>query len=292
MKRRLHRDEPQARLEGQKGRHELRNPFLIGRGADNDLVLDDDEVSRRHAMIFLHASHWWLNDLGSRNGVRVNGLRLGHARRLRDGDELRIAGQKYSFSTEEEIPRSTIALGVTTRVTADPQASTMPGAVVCELIVASAEGEILEGEKAARWFFGKSLERVVGVEHSCLPAAVRQWLQRQAAQGKVGGAPLELQEPDRRVVINLCRCHEGRFFLLVREESEQAATERLQSLGLSPREAEVMHWICEGKTNPEIAQILRVTVHTANRHVEHILAKLGVDNRQKAIVAVMERMGG
>lgn len=31
--------------------------------------------------------------------------------------------------------------------------------------------------------------------------------------------------------------------------------------------------------------------HTVNRHAEHIFAKLGVDNRQKAIVAVMERLG-
>jgi DNA-binding CsgD family transcriptional regulator len=61
--------------------------------------------------------------------------------------------------------------------------------------------------------------------------------------------------------------------------------------GLSAREAEVMHWVCEGKTNPEIAAILTVTIHTVNRHLEHILAKLGVDNRQRAIVAVMERLG-
>lgn len=65
--------------------------------------------------------------------------------------------------------------------------------------------------------------------------------------------------------------------------------ERLQALGLSPREAEVMHWVCEGKTNPEIAAILQVTIHTINRHVEHILAKLGVENRQKAMVAVLEK---
>ena len=52
-----------------------------------------------------------------------------------------------------------------------------------------------------------------------------------------------------------------------------------------------MRWVCEGKANSEIAAILDVTVHTVNRHMEHVLAKLGVDNRQKAIVAVMERLG-
>ncbi len=52
-----------------------------------------------------------------------------------------------------------------------------------------------------------------------------------------------------------------------------------------------MHWVCEGKTNAEIAQILSVTIHTVNRHLEHVFKKLGVDNRQKAIVAVLERLG-
>lgn len=270
----------------------LRQPCLIGRSADNDVVLDDAEASRRHAMIFHHGEDWWLSDLGSRNGVRVNGIRLTHARRLRDGDELRIGGQKLAFQSAAELARRTTRmLGATTKVSADARGAPAPGAVLCELIVAAPNGEILEGDKAARWFFGKTLERPPGAARAFLPQAVRAWLERQSANGTTGGALLELHEIDRRVVVTLCRCNAGRYFLLVREESAQVATERLQSLGLSAREAEVMHWICEGKTNPEIAAILNITIHTANRHAEHIFAKLGVDNRQKAIVAVMERLG-
>lgn len=271
----------------------ITQPCLIGRAPDNDVVLADDaEASRRHAMIFRHGDDWWLSDMGSRNGVRVNGMRLAHARRLRDGDELRIGAQKLAFvSAEAEARRSTRMLGETTKVAADGHGTSSPGAVVCELIVAAASGEILEGDKAARWFFGKTLERPPGAAHSFLPAAVRKWLERQSSQATAGSAPLELHETDRRVVVTLCRCNAGRYFLLVREESEQVATERLQSLGLSAREAEVMHWVTEGKTNPEIAAILSITIHTVNRHMEHIFTKLGVDNRQKAIVVVIERLG-
>jgi DNA-binding CsgD family transcriptional regulator len=50
-----------------------------------------------------------------------------------------------------------------------------------------------------------------------------------------------------------------------------------------------MHWVSEGKTNSEIAIILEVTIHTVNRHVEHILSKLGVESRHKAMIAVQER---
>ncbi len=44
--------------------------------------------------------------------------------------------------------------------------------------------------------------------------------------------------------------------------------------------------------SPEIAPILSVTVHTVNRHLERIFTKLDVDNRQKAIVTLLERFSG
>ncbi|MDZ4287728.1 MAG: FHA domain-containing protein [Prosthecobacter sp.] len=283
--------EPKARLVSKQGDHPLVSPFLIGRGGDSDVVLEDAEVSRRHAMIFQYTERWWLTDMGSRNGVLVNGVRLNHARPLHDGDAVRIGTHGFTFRTAQLLRHKTTSMGVTTIPVAGNKASSAPGAVMCELIVAAANGEILEGDKAARWFFGKTLERQPGAEHNFLPPFVRIWLERQAANGQTGGAPLELQEVNRRVVVTLCRCNEGRYFLLVREESALVAAERLQSLGLSQREAEVMHWVCEGKTNPEIASILGVTIHTVNRHLEHILAKLGVDNRQKAMMSVIERLG-
>ena len=255
-------------------------------------VIADAEVSRRHAMIFRHGADWWLSDLGSRNGVRVNGMRLAHARRLRAGDELRVAAHKLAFHSTTELARRTTAFsGETTRAAADAQGSTAPGVLVCELIVATAAGEIMEGDKAARWFFGKTLERPPGAAHALLPQAVRAWLARQSPNGATAAAALELHEADRRVVVTLCRCAGERFFLLVREENAQVAAEQLQALGLTAREAEVLRWVGEGKTNPEIAQLLGVTIHTVNRHLEHILAKLGVTNRQQAIVAARERLG-
>lgn len=278
-------------LQWKEERHRLVEACVIGRAGDNDVVLADAQVSRRHALLFRQGDDWWLNDLGSRNGVRVNGVRLRHARRLGDGDELRIGPFRLSFMSEVATVRSGVSqLGRTTQAVGDGVDADAPGALMCELIVAAASGEILEGDKAARWFFGKTLERPPGAAHAYLPPSVCRWLERMTGASNSGVGPLELHEADRRVVVTLGRCNEGRYFLLVREESATLAADRLQALGLSPREAEVMQWVCEGKTNPEIAQILNVTTHTVNRHLEHILAKLGVDNRQKAIVVVMERL--
>ena len=56
----------------------------------------------------------------------------------------------------------------------------------------------------------------------------------------------------------------------------------LRSLGLTPREAEVLLWISQGKTNYEVAVIVGAKSGTVRKHVEHILSKLSVENRTAA----------
>ena len=58
----------------------------------------------------------------------------------------------------------------------------------------------------------------------------------------------------------------------------------LLSLGLTARETEVLIWIARGKTNDEIAVIVGAAPGTIRKHVEHILAKLSVENRTAAAV--------
>ena len=51
--------------------------FVVGRNASCQLSLDDPLVSRRHATFIVHADAVTVEDLGSRNGVSVNGERIG-----------------------------------------------------------------------------------------------------------------------------------------------------------------------------------------------------------------------
>jgi pSer/pThr/pTyr-binding forkhead associated (FHA) protein len=82
--------------------------FIIGRAEDNNLVITDDfpaweSVSRRHARIYQEAGRWVVEDLGSMNGVYVNGRRTGR-NLLRDGWRLGIGGSEFVFhaGTREE----------------------------------------------------------------------------------------------------------------------------------------------------------------------------------------------
>jgi DNA-binding CsgD family transcriptional regulator len=51
---------------------------------------------------------------------------------------------------------------------------------------------------------------------------------------------------------------------------------------VTPREREVLHWVCEGKTDAEIGEILDISVHTVSKHLQRVFIKLGVENRTAA----------
>ncbi len=62
----------------------------------------------------------------------------------------------------------------------------------------------------------------------------------------------------------------------------------LESLGLSPREAEVLLWIAQGKNNEEIGIILGASRNTIKKHVHHLLDKLAVETRHAAALRAVE----
>jgi DNA-binding NarL/FixJ family response regulator len=62
----------------------------------------------------------------------------------------------------------------------------------------------------------------------------------------------------------------------------------LMQLGLTAREAEVLYWIAQGKSNPDTAVILGASVRTVHKHVEHIFQKLGLETRNAATLAALE----
>ncbi len=69
-----------------------RTPLVIGREADCDIILNDPKISRQHVRLTQTADgHFQVEDLESRNGTWVNGVRLKGSRLLEDGDELDLA---------------------------------------------------------------------------------------------------------------------------------------------------------------------------------------------------------
>jgi len=66
----------------------------------------------------------------------------------------------------------------------------------------------------------------------------------------------------------------------------------LQRLGISPREAEILLWIAQGKSNADIASILGISLGTVKKHANHIFEKLGVESRSAAVLCALEALSG
>jgi pSer/pThr/pTyr-binding forkhead associated (FHA) protein len=69
----------------------LRSPTRLGRLPDNDIVVDDRRVSRKHAEVLQQAGRWMIVDRGSSNGTWVNGRRVQEAA-LHSGDTISLGG--------------------------------------------------------------------------------------------------------------------------------------------------------------------------------------------------------
>jgi hypothetical protein len=70
---------------------------VIGRSLDCNLTIEDPLVSRQHARIIVEEDGGTVEDMSSRNGVRVNGLSVRGTTPLRDGDRVRIGTQDFVF---------------------------------------------------------------------------------------------------------------------------------------------------------------------------------------------------
>jgi len=73
---------------------------VLGRSRDCDVVLDDANVSRRHAEIRPSGASWIIVDLGSTNGVKVNGRRIDGPQSLRPGDTVELGTSRIVFEVD------------------------------------------------------------------------------------------------------------------------------------------------------------------------------------------------
>lgn len=123
-----------------------------------------------------------------------------------------------------------------------------------------------------------------------LPEAVVRWLASTERQ-----RPLIVQNSQKGdLQIDHLASSDSTNLALLRLEQRNSCwgPKALQTLGLTPREAEVLYWITEGKTNPEIATILDTTLHTVKKHNNKLFAKLGVETRMAAARLAMSVLAG
>jgi DNA-binding CsgD family transcriptional regulator len=126
-----------------------------------------------------------------------------------------------------------------------------------------------------------------------MPTVLRDWVKRQESALDSGSdlpeplTPLVLSKGHRALSIRYIRQGTQRFLFLEQQGSD-ITPPTLAHLGLSQRESEILSWVVQGKTNPEIGAILGISPRTVHKHMGRIYTRLGVENRHAAMALVME----
>jgi predicted component of type VI protein secretion system len=81
--------------------------LLLGRHPECDIQLNSRKVSRRHCCIAQVSTYLVVRDLGSTNGIRINGVRVLEGR-LKPGDELTVGNFRYSVTWDDKPPSGPI----------------------------------------------------------------------------------------------------------------------------------------------------------------------------------------
>lgn len=164
------------------------------------------------------------------------------------------------------------------------------------LLAANHKGEVLWCTPQTT----RMLEAAFGVDAGSgvsLPEEARRWL----AERQAGGAT---RKADSVVIANLADGRRLRLspvgqtgpdeiLLQLAEESDAGEDRQLKDkLSLTPREAEVLMWVANGKPNRDIAEILGLSPRTVDKHLEQIYSKLGVENRAAAAAMAVRALNG
>lgn len=130
-----------------------------------------------------------------------------------------------------------------------------------------------------------------------LPELLLRWIKQPEVVPRREGdvllqrSPLVVQREGKRLVIRLVSDLE-QSLLLLEKHPTMKQPQSPAPCGLSPREAQVLGWVSQGKTNKEIGVILELSARTVQKHLEHIYQKMGVESRTGAAAKAYEIASG
>ena len=259
---------------------------MLGRMPDCSVQLAGSRVSRRHALVHsMDGLQHWVVDLGSTNGVLVNGHRIQQPQALRHGDEIRIGDNRLVFHVK----------GARSDAMETPEHQVKTARAEAGLHTVN-YGVVVAGTDGRPQFITARAQEWLAVyfprgKANLLPEDLLHWLKQRTGTPGISRSPLIVTQASRRLLVRMTEHRGDEIILTLTEESPASLKALAGRLGLTDREAEVLHWVVEGKSNRETSLILNVSVRTVDKHLQHVFTKLGVESRGAALRMVMFALG-
>lgn len=119
-----------------------------------------------------------------------------------------------------------------------------------------------------------------------LPEPILRWLS--GSSGSTA-ASLRVSAGENDLFISRVR-NESLEQTILFEERRTICPKMLKIFDLTTREAEILFWISQGKSDPDIGAICRISHHTVSKHAQNIYRKLGVETRTAAMLVALETL--
>lgn len=138
----------------------------------------------------------------------------------------------------------------------------------------------------------KLLATYFGVEYlapSELPKILGDWIRMNSDTAQnhgSGNEALNIERDDSELHIRFVDNGPLEKVVLFEEKRKISGT-KLENLGLTRREGEVLFWIAQGKSDADIGTIFGISKHTVSKHAQNIYIKLGVETRTAAMLTAM-----
>ena len=126
-----------------------------------------------------------------------------------------------------------------------------------------------------------------------LPEYVNRWLNEQLKAEFLPPSQLMLRNSDKRQLLlsYIGQSGPNEYLLrIIENDFSKIQTRFVKIFGITVREAEVLTWIANGKSNSDIGAILDLSPRTINKHLERIFRKLGVENRTAAAAMALNAL--
>lgn len=124
-----------------------------------------------------------------------------------------------------------------------------------------------------------------------IPSQIEDWMKRENHESTWESAKNEKQL-SLTVRMSARKDTDESICLTLNCVAPPARPQDLETLGLTPKESEILFWLSQGKTNAEIATILESALNTVKKHVQNIFQKLGLETRTAATRLALETIEG
>ncbi len=160
----------------------------------------------------------------------------------------------------------------------------------CGIISINSAGETAFISEYARNLFGEYFADEKR-ESNALPEIIRNWLnETNSAVGEFAlpQPPLKIAGQKGELVVRRTYNQTVRETTLLLEEKRIPSPQKFRHLPLTAREAEILFWITQGKSDTAISALCGISPRTVHKHVENLYRKLGVETRTGAMLKALE----